>query len=51
MRERLQWQKNPKFIYNIKFSGTLIVHKTRSKFALCEFKLRFKPSIFGASDF
>ena len=37
MRERLQWQKNSKFIYNIKLSGKLAVHKTRSKFALCEF--------------
>ena len=55
MRERLVWQKRSRFrgraldlMYIKLFAGTLIVHKTPSKFAPYEFKLRFKPIIFFA---
>jgi hypothetical protein len=53
MRERLVWQKRSRFrgraldlMYIKLFAGTLIVHKTPSKFAPYEFELRFKPIIF-----
>ena len=53
MREMLLWQQIQVLEVDraldsmyIKLSGTLIIHKTLSKFAPYEFKLRFKPSIF-----
>ena len=38
-------------LMEIKLSGTLIVHKSHSKFALFEFKMRFKPYNFVSKPF